>query len=160
MCSSVLKFADMVTTLQSHVNFFRDDDDDGVDLNFHITDGGGTERNVDKLNTLTDGVWGHVAVTWLFKTGTSASRLRLYVDGVLQDEQAFTVASGAINSAINTLYFGDNRSASSAEINSANGVMDQVKLYEGELTASEIVAIKNESPSCAPPPPVPRIPVR
>jgi len=145
----------MDATQLSSGNFYlyRDDSGTGVDLNGHITDGGGTVRNVDKLNTMSDGVWGHVVLTWKFTTGTSATRMRLYVDGVLQDEQTYSVASGVLASAISTLYFGDNRSSSSVEINSANGTYDQIELYEGELTASDVSALYAKSPSCTPPGP-------
>ena len=134
---------------------YRDDQGSGVDLNFQLTDGGATARNVDKLNAMSDNTWAHVSITWKVVTGTSATRLRLYVNGVQQDEQTYTVASGAINSAIGTLFFGDNRSATSAELNSANGTIDQVKLYDAELTASEISTLASETPACAPAPAVP-----
>jgi MSHA biogenesis protein MshQ len=129
---------------------YRDDDETGVDLNFHVTDGGGTVRNVDKLNTLSDGEWGHVVLTWKFITGSSATRLRLYVNGALQDEKTYTVASGVMASTIKTLYFGDNRSAASVEVNSANGYYDQIELYEGELTASDVSSLYAKSPTCTP----------
>ncbi len=132
---------------------YRDDANSGVDLNAYTTDGGGTSRNVDKLNAMSDATWTHVVVTWKFTTGTNATRMRLYVDGVQQDEQLFTVASGAIASAISTLYFGDNRVAGSAEVNSAYGYFDQIKLYDAELTAAEVSTVYAESPSCSTPGP-------
>lgn len=142
---------DATTGTNGRFYLYRDDGGTGVDLNFHLVDSGGTLRNVDKLNILSDGVWGHVAVTWRFMSGTGASRMRLYVNGALQDEQTFTVA--AINNAIGTLYFGDNRSSASPELNSANGTMDQIKLYSAELAAADIVALRDESPTCTPPAP-------
>lgn len=144
---------DATTVSGGRFYLYRDDDGSGVDLNFHLTDGGGTDRNVDKLNVLTDGVWAHVAVTWRFMTGSSASRMRLYVNGVREDEQTYSVSSGVINNAIGTLYFGDNRSGVSPELNSANGTMDQIKLYSAELDTADIAALMNESPSCTPPAP-------
>ena len=141
---------DATTSSGGRFYLYRDDAGSGVDLNFHLTDGGGTDRNVDKLNALTDGQWGHVVVTWRFKAGTLASRMRLYVNGVQQDEQSFSVSSGAINAAIGTLHFGDNRSDASLEINSANGSYDQVRIFDGELTASEVSAVYAEAPGCAP----------
>lgn len=127
---------------------YRDDEGSGVDLNFHLTDGNDTVRNVDKLNTLSDESWGHVAVTWRFATGSSASRLRLYVNGVEQDAQTFTVTSGAIKDLISTLYFGDNRSGVATEINSANGYLDEIRLYDGELTATEVAEVMAQTRTC------------
>lgn len=144
---------DATTASGGQFYLYRDDAGTGVDLNFHLTDGGGTVRNVDKLDALSDGVWAHVAVTWRFMTGTGASRMRLYVNGVRQDEKTYSVASGVINTAIGTLYLGDNRSSASPELNSANGTMDQIKLFAAELDTADIAALMNESPSCAPPAP-------
>lgn len=123
---------------------YRDDAGSGVDLNFHASDSGGTLRNVDKLNTITDGAWAHIVVTWQFKTG--GGPMKLYVDGSLQDTQ--TYSSTAINNAIGKLVFGDNRSSSSVEINSAYGTIDQVRIYDAELTAAEVSALYAESTTC------------
>lgn len=139
---------DGTTSSSGNFYLYRDDQGSGVDLNFHLTDGGGTDRNVDKLNTITDATWSHIVVTWYAATGTLGSRLTLYVDGIQQDQQKYTIASGAIASAINTLFFGDNRSSSSVELNSANGYIDQVKLYDAELTATQVAALAAEAPTC------------
>ncbi len=128
---------------------YRDDEGTGVDLNAHMTDGGGTVRNVDKLNTITDGTWAHIVLTWMYTTGSGATRMRLFVNGVQQDEKTYSVSSGTIASAISTLYFGDNRSASSVELNSAYGYFDQIKIYNAELTPSEIASVYAEAPTCA-----------
>jgi MSHA biogenesis protein MshQ len=140
---------DATTASTGNFYLYRDDQGSGVDLNFHLTDGGGTDRNVDKLNTITDATWSHIAITWYAATGTLASRLTLFVNGVQQDQQKYTISSGAIASAINTLFFGDNRSSSSVEVNSANGYIDQVKLYDAELTASEVAAVAAETQTCS-----------
>ncbi len=144
---------DATTSTTGKFYLWRDDANTGVDLSMNITDGGGTLRNVDKLNAMSDATWTHIAVTWKFTTGTGATAMRLYVNGVQQDVQTYTVASGVMASAISTIYFGDNRSASSAELNSANGTIDQIKIYDAELTASEVAALVAESPTCTPAPP-------
>jgi MSHA biogenesis protein MshQ len=144
---------DATASASGKLYLYRDDSGSGVDLNAHITDGGGTVRDVDKLNAMSDATWTHIAVTWKFIAGSGATRLRLYVNAVQQDEQTYTVASGVMASAISTLYFGDNSSASSLELNSANGYMDQIKLYDAELTSTEISAVYAESPTCTSPAP-------
>jgi len=136
---------DASETTSGKFYLYRDDSGSGVDLNAHITDGGGTVRDVDKLNTVTDGAWAHIAVTWQFKTG--GGTMRLYVDGTQQDAQTYSGAT-SINNAIGRLVFGDNRSATSVELNSAYGTMDQIRIYDAELTASEIAALYAESTTC------------
>lgn len=123
---------------------YRDDAGSGVDLNAYITDSGGTDRDVDKLNTVTDGAWNHIVVTWYFKSG--GGPMKLYVNGAEQDAQSYS--STAINNAIGKLVFGDNRSSASPEVNSAYGTIDQVRLYEAELTAAEVSALYAESTTC------------
>lgn len=123
---------------------YRDDSGSGVDLNAHITDSGGTVRNVDKLNTVTDGAWNHIVVTWQFKTG--GGPMKLYVNGNLQDTQ--TYSSTAIHNAIGRLVFGDNRSSASPEVNSAYGTIDQVRIYDAELSSTEVSALYAESTTC------------
>lgn len=123
---------------------YRDDAGSGVDLNAYITDSGGTDRDVDKLNTVTDGAWNHIVVTWYFKSG--GGPMKLYVNGAEQDAQ--TYSSTAINNAIGRLVFGDNRSSVSPEVNSAYGTIDQVRIYEAELTAAEVSALYAESTTC------------
>lgn len=123
---------------------YRDDAGSGVDLNAYITDSGGTDRDVDKLNTVTDGAWNHIVVTWYFKSG--GGPMKLYVNGAEQDAQSYS--STAINNAIGKLVFGDNRSSASPEVNSAYGTIDQVRIYDAELTASEVSALYAESTTC------------
>lgn len=123
---------------------YRDDSGSGVDLNAHMTDSGGTVRDVDKLNTVTDGAWNHIVVTWYFKSG--GGPMKLYVNGAEQDAQSYSAT--AISSAIGKLVFGDNRSSASAEVNSAYGTIDQVRIYDAELTSTEIAALYAESTTC------------
>ncbi|MBH1985907.1 MAG: hypothetical protein I8H76_01110 [Burkholderiales bacterium] len=137
---------DATSSTSGRFYLYRDDKDSGVDLNFHVTDGGGTVRDVDKLNAFSDDTWAHIAITWQASGGST--RLRLYVNGAQQDEQNYSVPSNAIASAINTLYFGDNRSGESVEVNSANGYMDQIKIFDAELSASNVASLAAESPTC------------
>jgi len=123
---------------------YRDDAGSGVDINAYITDSGGTDRDVDKLNTVTDGAWNHIVVTWYFKSG--GGPMKLYVNGAEQDAQSYS--STAINNAIGKLVFGDNRSSASPEVNSAYGTIDQVRIYDAELTSTEVSALYAESTTC------------
>jgi len=137
---------DATSSTSGRFYLYRDDKDSGVDLNFHVTDGGGTIRDVDKLNAFSDATWAHITITWQASGGST--RLRLYVNGAQQDEQNYSVPSNAIASAISTLYFGDNRSGASLELNSANGYMDQIKVFDAELSAANVLLLASEAPTC------------
>ncbi|MBT9612124.1 MAG: LamG domain-containing protein [Burkholderiales bacterium] len=78
--------------------------------------------------------WVHIGVSW----NLTANRYYLYVNGV-QVASSSTVSSGALNNTIGTLYIGDNRSAfvgSNGTGNSANGTIDEFRLYNSAITSS------------------------
>ncbi|MET3131393.1 MSHA biogenesis protein MshQ [Oxalobacteraceae bacterium GrIS 1.11] len=106
-------------------------------LRFVITDSLG---NVQAVETAAIAVgaatWKHIAVSWNFNALAAANsdHMRIYVDGVLQLEQAFTT-NGTLSSQIGSLYLGDNRSniiGSLGTGNSADGVFDEVRIYNYE----------------------------
>ena len=75
--------------------------------------------------------WYHVAFTW----DRAAQQTQLYVDGVLRATSALTDA-GWVNSD-RTLRIGSVWASNSA----ANGVWDEVRVYDRALTAEEIAAL-------------------
>lgn len=106
-------------------------------LRFVITDSNGTVQAAEtSSNSVSAGTWKHIAVTWSFNSivTSNSDHLRIYVDGVLQKEQAFT-SSGTVSAQIGTLYLGDNRSGtigSSGSGNSADGAFDELRVYNYE----------------------------
>lgn len=93
------------------------------------------------------GTWQHIAATW----DLSNDQIAIYVNGVL-------AAGNTINSTgrlrrLGTLYLGDNRSTyhPSGTASSANGVLDEVRIYDVVQTASEIQADMNATHACSPP---------
>lgn len=106
-------------------------------LRFVITDSNGAVQAVETSGiSVSAGTWKHIAVTWSFNSivTNNSDHLRIYVDGVLQKEQAFT-SSGTVSAQIGTLYLGDNRSGtvgSNGSGNSADGAFDELRVYNYE----------------------------
>ncbi len=106
-------------------------------LRFVIVDSGGTIRAAETgANAIPANTWKHISVSWNFNNLVAANsdHLRIYLDGVLQIESAFTTAN-VVSAQIGTLYIGDNRSAfigSNGTGNSADGAIDEFRIYNYE----------------------------
>lgn len=106
-------------------------------LRFVVTDSLGNVRAVETAaNSVPAGTWKHIAVSWSFNAlaASSSDRLRIYVDGVLQKESAFTTAA-VVSPRIGSLFIGDNRSAvtgQSGSGNSTDGAIDELRAYNYE----------------------------
>jgi hypothetical protein len=132
-------------------------------LRFAVRDDTGTTRAVETA-AMTNSVlsatgWVHIAVSWNFNTlaGTLKDRLRIYVNGSAigsgnSVQSTFTTA-GAPIAGIDTLYIGDNRSSfidgTNGSGNSANGVIDEFRLYNLEAGYGQILTDKGAAASCA-----------
>ncbi|MDP1706608.1 MAG: LamG-like jellyroll fold domain-containing protein, partial [bacterium] len=80
--------------------------------------------------------WVHIAVTW----DMSANRYYMYVNGA-QVASSTSGSSGALHSSIDTLYIGDNRSTVTGQNgtgNSANGAIDEFRLYGYAISAAVV----------------------
>ncbi|PJD00170.1 hypothetical protein GQ37_000615 [Janthinobacterium sp. BJB1] len=106
-------------------------------LRFVVTDSLGNQRAVETAaNTVAAGTWKHIAVSWSFNALAAANsdHLRIYIDGVLQKETAFTTAA-VVSPRIGTLFIGDNRSAFTGQNgsgNSSDGAIDELRAYNYE----------------------------
>lgn len=120
-----------------------------VDLGFVVTSASGAEHAIFKNDAMSDGAWWHITVTWKLVLGGGASRIRTYVNGSLMSEASFSIAVPGLASGIGTLYLGDNRSSATSVQNSAIGRFDTVRLYNHELTTTEINADRTASPACS-----------
>ena len=106
-------------------------------LRFVVTDSLGNVRVVETAaNSVPAGTWKHIAVSWSFNALAAANsdRLRIYVDGVLQKESAFTTAA-VVSPRIGSLYIGDNRSGATGQNgsgNSTDGAIDELRAYNYE----------------------------
>ncbi len=95
------------------------------------------------VNNINAGVWTHIAVTW----NMSGNR-EIYINGALAATHT-TATNGQIGN-LRTLYFGDNRSNyhPGGTANSANGIIDEVRVYDKVQTVGEIIADMNATHPC------------
>jgi len=118
-------------------------------LRFSLTDSDDSVVTVTSPSYSTPaGTWVHVAVT--FSYGSNA-RARIYVNGTLVATDGTSTAD-SIATSIGTLYVGDNRSSAaggSGTGNSADGQIDEVRLYSNERTAAEINLDRAVTRPCA-----------
>ena len=117
----------------SRLSFGLEDSNDGD----YVLEGGSNNFNA--------GVWVHVAVTWDLPN----DKLQIYINGSLDNEQIFS--TNGVLSNLDTLYLGDNRSTyqvTGMTGNSANGSLDEVKIYDYVLTQAEIQGDMNATHAC------------
>jgi len=106
-------------------------------LYFAITDTTGvTQVAQTGAIAVAAGTYKHISVSWNFNAiaGALKDHMVIYVDGVAQITQTFTTA-GTVSASVGTLYIGDNRSAftlAPGTGNSANGVIDEFRIYNYE----------------------------
>jgi hypothetical protein len=110
-------------------------------LRFAVTTGGAGPEQILETGALPVGQWRHVAVT---RAGNTA---RLYVNGVLADTGAVTIAPADLDPALN--YLGDSQYDADPAF---NGRVDELFLYNYALEEDAILSLMNNQP---PPPPVP-----
>lgn len=117
--------------------------DDSAGHNFHIETGRYAFGTTNKIKTVP---WVHIAVTW----DLSAGIMQIYVNGSLAASGSTAGSSGAFGP-LNTLYLGDNRSSfipSMATGGSADGVLDEARIYRQVLTQAQIRYDMNATHSC------------
>lgn len=87
--------------------------------------------------------WVHLAATWDIN-----GERRLYLNGNLIGTESGTT-NGTVGE-FDTLYFGDNRSTyhPDGSANSANGIFDEIRVYQGVQTQAEIATDMNATHPC------------
>lgn len=135
----------------------------GADKHFYLVKRGdgrlmfSVEDSGDTNSTATSGVLGYAANTWHYIAVTwsmSTDRLYIYVDGV-QVASSTTNLNGTLGNT-NTLYLGARRfstvsgTAGNYTANSADGYLDEVRVYGTALNAAEITQLMNTTHLCAP----------
>ncbi len=131
--------------------FFLSKDSSGR-LTLMLTDSSGTSVSTQTAaNAISAGTWVHIAATWSLANGNNQSVLRIYLNGALAGSSNVTT-SGTLSGNIGTLYLGDNRSnfvnASGSAI-SADGLLDEVQIYNYEINSAQIQADMADSHGCA-----------
>ncbi|GAA0762197.1 LamG domain-containing protein [Ideonella azotifigens] len=123
-------------------------------LRFAVADDAGTALvATTATRTTAANTWVHVVITWRLASGTNQSTLRIYVNGTLGATTNGTT-NGSLSTTLNSLFIGDNRSTAlpaGATANSAAGLIDEVQVYNYELSAAEVLLTMNATHGCPPP---------
>lgn len=123
-------------------------------LRFVLSDSAGTLLDAaSSVRNIAAGTWAHIAVTWRLAAGAGQSSVRIYVNGTQVGADSGTT-NGQLDTSLLTLFLGDNRIAATpanATAASANGRLDEVKVYNYEISALEILADMAVTHGCAPP---------
>jgi len=112
-------------------------------LQFTISDSAAVIRTTTSAaQAFAANTWQHVGVSWVFLTGTNQTYVQIFLNGVLLTSARYTT-TGTI-AALSTLYIGDNRTSgvtpSAGTPNSANGLIDEVKVYTAQINAYQAAA--------------------
>ena len=126
----------------------------GGALRLAVSDSAGTVlATTTAAQTFTANTWVHVAATWRLATGSNQSTLRIYINGTQMAAVSGTT-TGNLDSSLGTLFLGDNRSAltpSGGTVNSANGQLDEVRIYNYEISGVELTLDRAITHGCTPP---------
>lgn len=94
-------------------------------------------------NLVPKGDWAHIVATWDFPNNS----YQIYVDSVL--EASDTTSTTSSLDGFQDLYIGDSTSFSAGPGDSADGIFDQVKIYQQVLSQSEVNADYAQVDDCA-----------
>jgi len=138
---------------QTNQPFYLQRDAGGV-LRLRLTDGAGTALSASSsAQSIPANQWVHVAATWNLASGSNQSTLRLYVNGNLVGTGVGTT-NGVLAPSLGSLFVGDNRLASApagGTHDSANGRMDELRVYNYDIGPVEIAADMAQTHDCTPP---------
>jgi hypothetical protein len=106
-------------------------------ISFRLSDSAGTLVTAATGAVTTANTWIHVAVSWKLAAGTNATILQVFINGTLRVVQRGTT-NGLLGPVARPAFIGDNRMSgvtpSGGTGNSANGHIDEVRIYNGEIS--------------------------
>ena len=123
-------------------------------LFFEVTDSTGTVHSVETAaQSFAAGTWVHLAVSWNFNALAAANRdhISVFIDGAAPTTASFTTTGSLIGS-LDYLSVGDNPSGftgTKGSVNSANGTVDELRIYNLELNQGQIGGIGTQTHGCA-----------
>ena len=98
-------------------------------------------QRVSATNAFSTGVWHHVVMTW--SGSQTATDIKIYVDGVETSYATTTNGSGSrVSESAANFYIGNE----SGTTRTFDGVLDDVRVYDGVLGASEVLALAQATP--------------
>jgi MSHA biogenesis protein MshQ len=116
-------------------------------LRFRLEDSNDTDSQAETGGqSIAANTWVHIAITWDLPN----DRLEVYINGTLS-ATSNTNLNGTIGN-LNSLYIGDNRTTgvggSGYTGNSADGLIDEVRIYSAPLSAAAVAADMNATHAC------------
>ncbi len=133
--------------------FYLQRDANGT-LRFRVTDSAGTALTATTpAQAIAANTWAHIAVSWRLASGTNQSVLRIYVNGNLVATTLGTT-TGSLAGSLSTLFVGDARTSSAASggtLNSANGIVDELRIYNYDIGPAEVALDRVDTHLCVPP---------
>jgi len=106
---------------------------------FMVSDDGAPKTAEDSVGVLSYGVWHHVAATY------SLGTYIIYVNGVAVPSDGNGASTGTINVGTGRFDIGARPAGTGVESVFFDGSIDDVRIYDTALTASEILALYNSS---------------
>lgn len=122
-------------------------------LVFAVRDSTGTTRTVTSpAQAIAANTWAHIAVSWNFNglSGSNQDQLQVFVNGAAPTTASFT-SSGTLASQIGLLSLGDNPlgvADTQGSVNSANGLIDEVYVYNYVLNTAQMGTVLNLTHAC------------
>lgn len=122
-------------------------------LLFEIKDSTGVTRTVTTpAQSFPANTWVHIAVTWNFNglAGANQDQMQVFINAGAPTIAAFTT-SGSITSQAGYLHLGDNVigvTDTTGTLNSANGQIDEVQVFNYVLTQAQVNTVMNTTHSC------------
>jgi len=122
-------------------------------LVFVVTDSTGVLRSVTTpAQGFAANTWVHIALVWNFNglPGANHDQLQIFINAGTPTTSAFT-SSASITSQAGYLYLGDNPlgvADASGTLNSANGQLDEVQVFNYVLTQAQVNTAMNATHAC------------
>lgn len=122
-------------------------------LRLVVSDSAGNALTVSSpVQSIAANTWGHIAATWSLTGIATQSALKLYINGA-QVATASGTTNGLIDYSIGSLMIGDNHgsvTSTGGTLNSANGRLDEVRLYNYDLTLAQVALDFTQTHGCTP----------
>ena len=106
----------------------------------------GEFRDATGTITINDGIWHHVAISYDGLTNTTNAGIKIYVDGVL-DPGPYADAWNGTNLSTTTRPLTMGRTPPPSAVEYFNGSVDELRIWDKELSFAEITAIVGKSVS-------------
>ena len=123
-------------------------------LFFEVTDSTGVLHSVETAaQSFAAGTWVHLTVSWNFNALAAANsdHLSIFIDGAAPTTSSFTT-TGSLSSSLDYLFVGDNPSGftgTKGSVNSANGTIDELRIYNFELSQAQVGGASTLTHGCA-----------